>query len=137
MDHPRLDICIVALATLCAVAPAGAEPARFVLEVKGAPMTTDASGMTRRAHALQDVHDGEVAALARGDGLTLCDPARGSFEVKGPGMVRLGAPPTALAGSPRIVGHGPCDDAASADGNGGVILRHLGLHGKARTVAGQ
>ncbi len=137
--HSHLMRCVAVLATLCVVDPAvaGSEPAGFVLGVKGAPMTTDASGMTRRARALQDVHDGETAVLERGDVLTVCDPAHGSFEVNGPGMVRLGAPPTALAGSPRVVGHGPCEDATAADGNGGVILRHLGLHGKARTAAGQ
>ena len=139
MKRHILSLCFVVVITPGVVVPvfAASEPMGFVLGVKGAPMTTEASGMTRRAKALEDIHDGEMVILEHGDTLTICDPVLGSFEVRGPGTVRLGSPTTALAGSPQITRHGSCEDSVTTDGNGGVILRYLGLHGKPQTVVGQ
>ena len=119
--------CVASLLPLLAGAmPACADDVGVVLGVRGKPSATDPSGHWRRAEVLQGVHDGETVVFDPGETLVVCGRRRRAVRIEGPGTVSIGADAIAvLVGSPRITEAGPCDDATSADENGGVILRGL------------
>ena len=125
--RPNPSCCVATLLTLSAgVLPAYADDVGVVLGVHGKPSATDSRGHWRRAEVLQGVHDGETVVFDPGETLVVCSSRRRAVRIEGPGTVSIGADAIAvLVGSPRITNAGPCDDATSADENGGVILRGL------------